>query len=640
MLSFVEHTLMSAINWVLSGIITAVTKIAIWFLKETALNPTHAGHLSGNVLTGASQVYQVAMEGYWEFAGLSAALLLASLIWGAYQLQQYRLTGIGVKDDAQSLIGRTVYSTLIIIAGPVMIGLLFHINSAVVTSLSGGLLKVHLIGQPNFATVAGSAVTTGIAAVFLAFFWETAALLVVMFLLWAIVIWFSRQFEIIFWITVWPIAAALAASDPQQRFFNYVKTQVVGLALTQAFMALALYLTVKAAAFDPHGTGGFYQFVRYGVMAAGFYFTSRVPKYWQEANGHSTSGGHELASIAGGYMLGRFGADMLAHSKGGQLMQAGIERHGAGVRNRLNRQGHQPRPAARLNDAVHQRFGGAINRLQQTQEQGGLAGWAAGAALSAGRFGTRAMGGAANATQFSGRSFSMAKAQTAALNADSGLWEGKAAGAAGAVHAEMRTNAEQAWQSKQARMDLPADAEMAREYMREQHGLGSPAGAGEAAGGSVAQDSNAMWVGVQDRLGMTAQSFDTPIIAAANAATPPKLSDRWQFRRSAAGGALPPRRGRYADTAIRSLKQQSELRQAASSPDAAQSFMATQLGYTSPAQMARAKEAPARIQQWLQENTGTGIGRKETAPDLPRGVVDDLSKQLASTRQRLGSIKI
>jgi len=59
--------------------------------------------------------------------------------------------------------------------------------------------------------------------------------------------------------------------------------------------------------------------------AAGFFLVSTIPRYFQEMQGHTVGGGSEMGTIAGGCIMGRLGSQALQATKGGIMMNQGLE---------------------------------------------------------------------------------------------------------------------------------------------------------------------------------------------------------------------------------------------------------------------------------------------------------------------------
>ena len=322
--------------------ITSIENIVLYLFVEilqfTALAPTHV----------TSPLYRVFIQGYMIFWALTAALLLASFLWGLWNIQRYHLSGIGVQDDLRQLIGRLVYTVLLILFGWIMIQTLLMVNNSIVDSIhawvssqllsavSGQQLVQAYKSIPKssvsyaFGSLISSAVVT-FATIYVApLIVEIIILVVIVFIIWAVVLWLGRQFELLFWMALWSPAAALSLADPRRKYFEYVKNQLVGVIFTQAMMAIAIYLVLwmhtqlNTNAFslpDSFMSG----LVNLALVAAGFWFVTRIPRFWQELNGHSSSGGHEMAALAGGYMMGRFGSALVGMTKLGQKLGGAMD---------------------------------------------------------------------------------------------------------------------------------------------------------------------------------------------------------------------------------------------------------------------------------------------------------------------------
>lgn len=609
----------------------------------TALHPEALGHVNGNgTVTGAGFIFKDAMHFYTLFAGLSGALLLLMLTWGAFQLQNYRITGVGVRDDTHSLIGRTVYSALVIAAGPLIIWTLFHVNNVIVTTLldppGKHFYNAFSIVHANLGSIGGTLAAGGVAAEFMPLILEVLGLAVVVFVLWAIVVWFARQFEIVFWVTLWPVAAALGAADPQQKFFNYVKSQVVGLAFTQAAMALTLYLTLNIT-YSLGGSGyvkgsGVGDLLIYGVMGAGFYFTAQVPKYWKEINGHSTSGGHEMAALAGGYMLGRFGSQALASTKMGKLTGAAMEHIGARNENYLQTQaGKEGLASDAVGDYFDTRTAGMTAALSATQSEGGFKGFAAGLAMGATRMGRGLAVGATDLAARSGRTklarhYVAQKSHTARLSAENRSWQSQADRVAGVGEATVNAEANEQLTRSAGLQAQPEDAAI---LGGGGHGGSSGGGAIPGASTPTKNDLNkapfpGMWPTVQSQLAQRASGMTDQIRALQNAGADRNI-----------GGIRVRGNPKYRDAALSMLQQQRNMYAASQSPQAAQQFMLEQPeigGWGSVEEMRRDPNAQDKIMNWIA--TRTQPLQERTSSDNTH-LVQGVAPHLVQTINRYGS---
>ncbi len=345
MLMYVIKLAADAVLNSISAVNNVLLYLFLTFLRYTALSPTST----------SGPIYHAMIKGYMVFWGLTGAILLASFLWGLWNIQRYSLSGGGVQDDVRQLISRLVGAVLLVLFGWVMIYAMLSVNNSIVDTvnrtITSGLLTnikdldpLNNLSQyhQNQSTMfdIGSAVSSAaidlLMPLILDLFMEIVIILLIVFMIWAIVLWVGRQFELIFWMTLWSPTAALTVADPRRKYFEYVKNQMVGLIFTQAMMAIAIYIVIQLPSWlDTSRAGGlanganelFVGLIKWGLMTAGFWFVTRIPRYWREVNGHSTSGGHEIAALAGGYMLGRAGGAFLSGTKGGQLLGNRLENH-------------------------------------------------------------------------------------------------------------------------------------------------------------------------------------------------------------------------------------------------------------------------------------------------------------------------
>jgi hypothetical protein len=335
MLMYVLKLVLDFALGVMISINDVILSVFMEILKYTALSPT----------TVNGPMYALMIKSYVVFWGITGAILLASFLWGLWNIQRYHLSGIGVQDDVRQLLGRLVNAVLLILFGYLMVQALLMVNNSIVESV-GAFINQNLLsavtGRTLIASVSSAKTTpmafsvgstisttvvTFIESFVLDFFVEIVVLLMAIFIIWAILVWLGRQIELIFWMALWSPTAALSLADPRQKYFEYVKNQLVGVIFTQALMALGIYLvlvihsTLNVSALGAQGMSAFVAgLVNWGLVAAGFWLVTRIPRFWQEVQGHSSSGGHEMAAIAGGYMLGRMGSAVMGMTKGGQKL--------------------------------------------------------------------------------------------------------------------------------------------------------------------------------------------------------------------------------------------------------------------------------------------------------------------------------
>jgi uncharacterized membrane protein YgcG len=322
---------------IIQDISTVVVIIITGLLRLTVLKPDAFNGFWWTLLN----------NGYLVMAGLAAAIALASLVWEALQIQQRTVLSVGPDDSYAALLGRSIWAILMIAAGPIFLHILIALNNvlvqtfdqwfmhALLASLQLGKLvdaagKIFHIGTASFGISqkelvndVGSSMATLAEGTLTYIFLEFTLLLVAILLLWAVLMFFTRQFELIFWGAIMPVALALSIADPRQQLWQFTKRQLQGLIFQQAIMAFVIWLTISVRVDILAGQSdyGIFRPLMGNIFTAiGFYYAFQMPKYWQQANGH-TSGGNEIAQIAAGSMLGRLGTGAIMSGMGGQWMK-------------------------------------------------------------------------------------------------------------------------------------------------------------------------------------------------------------------------------------------------------------------------------------------------------------------------------
>lgn len=316
-LLFIAHLLSSVVGLIL-GLLNE-------FLALTILN-TGGVTTARTVLLGGGGVGAVGGL-YLSMAGLGLAIAAVAVVWGVVRHQESLMSG-GRLESLRALAGRAAGAVLWIAAVPAALWGLILINDAVVNALVTQLQKAPF--QYTFSCNPGAAIGHGIASLgtgliataITALFWEVIGLALIVGIIAAVGQYFLRLFQIVFWGALLPVAAGVSVADPQRRAWAYVWGQVQGSIFTQAAMALGLYIT-EAVIVGQHSAN---PLLSYMMGVAGFFVVSRIPRYFQEMQGHSVGGGSEMGAIAGGYVMGRFGNQALQATRGGILANQGLER--------------------------------------------------------------------------------------------------------------------------------------------------------------------------------------------------------------------------------------------------------------------------------------------------------------------------
>ncbi len=299
----------------LNGLLSAIWGGLVWVLKHTLLNTGTSGIVMGDYKTL-----------YASLSGMVAAIAVAAFVYRLFHVQVEGLTGHR-REEMHSLAGRTLLVFAWMGGGVLFLRTILAINDTVVRvftkSMALDAWKGVCATPANAATQGmlhvGTAAGTGlIVFVFSEFFMMVAIGLI----LFVVIQWIARLFEVLWWATLMPIALAVSLADPAQKMWEFVKSNLIGAVFVQSCMAFGFWMITKL--FMQSGTlfhgGTAADILNTGMALAGFWFIGKLPQYWQQLNGHVTSGGHETAGLAMGYMAGRLGSQVLASTTGGQIL--------------------------------------------------------------------------------------------------------------------------------------------------------------------------------------------------------------------------------------------------------------------------------------------------------------------------------
>lgn len=241
-------------GWVFSGLTGILTTFVQWIfslggalfgwllaaLLQYVVEPLLKATLFDTYsLTGSGLVATVAGD-VWRFMlGISAAVAFASLVYGGLSGQLGKLSGknSSFASHGDVLDGLLIY-VLTVVGGYFFLGLLLSVANSVTNGLfdaSKGLLNV----VANNPTVASS--TAAAAYVAFEFFLPVTALVLAGVLVWLVFVWLARQVDIIFYVGVLPLTAALAITGNKRAFqWNWAEAQ--GAIFSQLAMAVMWWI--------------------------------------------------------------------------------------------------------------------------------------------------------------------------------------------------------------------------------------------------------------------------------------------------------------------------------------------------------------------------------------------------------------
>lgn len=355
--------LLSAIASAGFNLIAVVLQLMNFLLKNTLFD-THYDTAFSHLATSA----------YDTFLGIAWGAATVAVAWQALQIQ-LGAVATTKPEGYRALVGRAGVLVVWMVGTPVFIGKLLQLNGQITASIvhAMGLATQTALQCPAGLAKSMTFALTDTAAFYLGFlFWQFALLALLAGIAYAVLMWLARIFEIIFWSGVAPLAIAASFGDPQQRAWTYVRSQLVGTIFLQSVLAIGFFFvetlilshggtpqpvilkTTAGAVLLPSFSARFpLNLLLPFAGALGFFFLGRIPRYWQELQGHTAGGGHDTAlALAGGYMLGRFGGQMLQATKGGQLLGAWMGKQQAASQAQLRRSAEVPL----FHQAVRQRL--------------------------------------------------------------------------------------------------------------------------------------------------------------------------------------------------------------------------------------------------------------------------------------------
>ena len=329
---FIGHLLAAVVGLVLT-LLNSVLQLTI--LNTGGVTTAGTDLLGNGVTAGLGGLYL-------GMAALGLLMAGVAVVWAVIRHQESLLMGNRL-ESLRGLVGRAAGAVVWIAAAPMALWAMIQINDVLVNTLVYQLQNAPLqfANSCNPAKAIGygfaSLGTSVIASALIYLFWDVLALALVVGIIAAIGQYFLRLFQIVFWGALLPVAAGASVADPQRRAWTYVWGQVQGSIFTQAAMALGIYITeyvlIGGTPSTPFVTGAAAgthvvapnMLLSYMMGVAGFFVVSKIPRYFQEMQGHTVGGGSEMGAIAGGYIMGRFGSQALQATKGGILMNQGME---------------------------------------------------------------------------------------------------------------------------------------------------------------------------------------------------------------------------------------------------------------------------------------------------------------------------
>lgn len=318
--------------FITKAIVVPLVRLVNLLLSITVFNPESLGR--GSVFgQAATDLWNVMM-------GVSAGVVLVMVVWNAFQMHLGTITNRGRKwpEIAE---GVAIYG-LMTAGGYEFIVTMLNLNNVFVKTMMSATGKLILgIGNAN-PTVGGVALATAIPAIAMLgdMLMPLIELAIVVLVLWAVITWAYRLFEMVFFTGMLPLTAAIA-SGGYRNALDWNVREVMGAVFTQTAMVLVWYTTwlIIGGKFTGQGAG----LVNLVVGVAGFYSMTKAPAWLQGIIGHRHTGqGSIAAGVFAGSMLASGARSMLratpVGAAAGQIMRARTAKAEAQVASWGNRQ--------------------------------------------------------------------------------------------------------------------------------------------------------------------------------------------------------------------------------------------------------------------------------------------------------------
>ncbi|WP_053958151.1 hypothetical protein [Sulfobacillus thermosulfidooxidans] len=313
---------------IFNGIFLLIYDLIFAILKQTILSSNGDQTVASDVFTAMHSLDAVAM-----------ALLIALLIWSVLTAGEQLMT-TSKWDGWQGLVGRAGSAFLWIAGSYFAVSVLLHVNALLTSGFTNTLsneAKTFAVSCHQPTTILG----IGIAGAATAFVFlyplvsQTVLLAIIFGMAFALAQWLFRLVEILLWGSLLPLAAATIVAEPSRKTFQYVWSQLQGAIFTQSAMALGIWLIFGTALHGENTTS----LLNMLIGAAGFFMVGKIPRYLQEARGHTSSGGFDVAKGAMAIMMARGGEELMAATPLGQAVSRGFENHLGKSQTRLSTAG-------------------------------------------------------------------------------------------------------------------------------------------------------------------------------------------------------------------------------------------------------------------------------------------------------------
>lgn len=363
-------TLFSGFASVLGSIVGYIAQVLAGLIVHLLLTPALAlasGLLKMTLfkswaLTGHGVVAAAVQRLFGDMAVVSVAVALVAFLWGLFRRMMGGLSGTGVTwQDIGEGVG--IYA-LMLAGGFEGLTLLFHVTSTVAQGFIQAASSMQAsLYHLSFTPTSGAAASVGVIVAVL--FWPTTLLLIAGFMFWAIFQWLSRELDLIVYVGLLPVTAALGLSGNRQPFqWNW--NEAMGAIFAQLSMALMWW--VAFLVLTAHGNGHLIptnppinktitpgtatSFLQLALAAVAFSMVARAPSMLQSLTGHQHAGVASMAlGFAGGALLARTARSSMAMSSAGQAVGALQKAGESGAQVRMMNKAARPTASQRLENS-------------------------------------------------------------------------------------------------------------------------------------------------------------------------------------------------------------------------------------------------------------------------------------------------
>jgi len=311
--------LVDVLAWLLLNLIVhpLFSYVIAPLLESTVFHPSS--------LTGSGVVAKTAGQLWRLTAAVSFAVALFGGAWGAFTMTLGALSQNG--RDTRYFVEACVIYAMTLMGGYLFMSTLLGISDVVTTELTQTSFSL-----AAFAHVKVGLSTSGAGNDVLALLYPLSLIVIAGFLVAAIVGWIMREVDLIVYVGLMPITAALLFTGNRQAFeWNW--NEAVGAVLSQMSMALMWYVAfaIMGGSFVPHPTsngstfGG--EMLRMLLGLGALTMVMRAPQMLQNLTGHRTAGvaGMALGVATGAVMArgARTAASMTPIGQAGRMVVEG-----------------------------------------------------------------------------------------------------------------------------------------------------------------------------------------------------------------------------------------------------------------------------------------------------------------------------